>query len=230
MSAIVETAAARTLVKRLERAGIADSDNESTADWLATLAAYEQVMAKEIRMATFTLSNVNIRQPVTEEDADVVAYARLAEAIAAFDAHGALAREMIAWLTCWLDIIEALPAEAGVEAHKRSQRYLAYRYGKLPLLPPLAKRQPHHWPFSMTLQGHEQEGWRVAVTCRQAWRILTPAQQEQAIADFGPFYDPHTLDNPLWAAHYPAAEQRALDQRASALGVDPRPRAVAKGR
>lgn len=230
MTALVEPAAARTLVNRLQRAGLADTDNESTADWLATLTSYEHTMAKELRMATFALVSQQPRETVTEEDADAAAYERLAEAVAAFDAHGALARDMIAWLDRWLDIIEALPVEAGVEAHRRGQRYLSYRYGRLPLLPPLHKRQAHHWPWTVTLQGHEQAGWRLAVECRTAWRILAPRQQLQAVADFGPFHDPDTLDNPLWMAHYPDREQHALDQRASALGVDPRPVAVAKRR
>ena len=226
MSAVMETPAARTLVKRLERAGLADTDNASTAAWIDTLHAYEQVMAKEIRMVSFRLTSQAPEETVTEEAADAAAYERLAAAVAAFDAHGAVAREMIAWLGRWLDIIAALPAEAGVEAHKRGQRYLAYRYGKLPLLPPVAKRQPHHWPFAVTLQGHEQAGWRLAVECRTAWRVLTPAQQLQAVADFGAFTDDNRSDNPLWSAHFPADELHALDQRASALGVDPRARAT----
>lgn len=228
MTGVIETPAARTLVKRLERAGLGDTDHESTAAWIETLHAYEQVMNREMRMATFALTSQRPRETVTEDEADAAAYERLAVAVAAFDAHGATAREMIAWLGRWLDIIAALPAEAGVEAHKRGQRYLAYRYGRLPLLPPLSKRQAHHWPWTMTLQAHEQAGWRLAVACRTAWRVLTPAQQLQAVSDWGPFTDENRSDNPLWAGHFPAAELRALDRRAGALGVDPRPRAVAK--
>ncbi|MGN6759454.1 MAG: hypothetical protein ACTHMJ_24050 [Thermomicrobiales bacterium] len=228
MTAVMETPAARTLVKRLERAGVADTDNESTAAWIDTLHAYEQVMAKEVRMVSFRLTSQAPEETITEEAVDAAAYERLAAAVAAFDAHGTTAREMIGWLGRWLDIIAALPADAGVEAHKRGQRYLSYRYGKLPLLPPLAKRQAHHWPFAVTLQGHEQAGWRLAVECRTAWRVLTPAQQIQAVADWGAFTDDDRTDRPLWRNHYPADEQHALDQRASALGVDPRPRAVAR--
>lgn len=231
MTAIVPPAAARTLVKRLNRAGLGDyseAERAETEAWIATLISYERVMAKEIRMATFALTSQQPRESISEEAADAATYERLVQAVAAFDAHGAVAREMIAWLARWLDIIEALPVEAGVEAHRRGQRYLQYRYGKLPLLPPLSKRQAHHWPWTKTLQGHEQHGWRLAVECRSWYRLLPPAQQERAAGDFGAFTDEYRSDNPLYRNHYPEAEQAALDQRASTLGVDPLPRALAK--
>src|SRR5690348_1305178 len=108
MTAVMETPAARTLAKRLERAGVAETDNESTAAWIDTLHAYEQVMAKEVRMVSSRLTSQAPEETSTEEAVGAAAYERLAAAVAAFDANGTTAREMIAWLGRWLDIIAAL--------------------------------------------------------------------------------------------------------------------------
>lgn len=211
-----ESAAARTLARRLDRAGMAQDFGQGDTDWLATLASYEEVVNKGLRMATFLLTD-ELVQHGAQETADERAYRALAESVAAFDAHGAVAAAMIAKLGAVLDRIEALPLDDAAGQIALAGRYLACRYGPLP-----TPRPPGAWPWRDSLRGWHMAGWGVAIVCRQAYRILGREQRGQAVEDFGPFTDADNSDNPLWSCHFPATEELALDDRAARLGIDVR--------
>lgn len=223
-ASVPESAAARTLAKRLERAGMAQDFGQADEDWLATLAAYEETVNRSLRMSTFLLDD-ELALPGAQDTADDRAYARLATAVADWQAHGAIGRAMITRLSTLLDRIEALPVEDAAGWTTGVSRYLGLRYGPLPRpLPPGA------WPWSHYLRAWHIEGWGSAIVCRQLYRLLSPHQREAAVGDFGRFVDADGNDGPLWLLGWPQREEDALDRRAAALGCDPRGRELIEHR
>lgn len=193
---------ALTIARRLDRAGYDDRDNAGTADWVASLHVYEGLMATATRMATYKQRSIDADGAIRTPDDQ--ALDELAARVAALDAHGDRMRRAVAYLETLLDKYEALPATAEGELAARpvATRYRAWRRGDGPT----------------TLHALVVECWRLAMRCREAYRVLSPAGQADAVASFGAFRDA-TGDAPLLYGHTPQRAIEALDRRAARLGV-----------
>lgn len=193
------------LANWLSGAGLADTDNTSTIYWLAQLQHYEELMATATRKSTFKQRAIDADGVVRTPDDQ--ALAELAARVAALDAHGQRMARAVAFLDALLDRYEALPATAEGELASRpiAARYRAYR------------RQQADGPAT-NLHALQVECWRLAVRCREGFRILTPAGQADAVASFGVFRDANG-DAPLLLGHTPQRAIEALDARATRLGV-----------
>ncbi len=193
---------ALALMRRLDRAGLADTDNQSTADYLATLATLEDLMATATRKATFKQRSIDADGVVRGPDDQ--ALAELAARVADLDAHAARMRRAVTYLDGLLSAHEALPATAEGELASRplAARYRAYRRGDAPT----------------TLHSLVVECWRLAVRVRESYRVLSEAGKADAVAAWGPFCDANG-DAPLLYGHAPQREIETLDKRAARLGV-----------
>jgi hypothetical protein len=215
-ASVQESGAARTLAKRLERAGLVQDFGQADSDWLATLAAYEEACNRSLRMATFLVDDEQAL-PYAQDVADDRTYARLAGAVADWQAHGNIGRAMITCLNALLDRLEALTHDETAAWATGIARYVGLRYGPLPRpLPPGA------WPWSHTLRAWHIEGHGSAIVCRQIYGIMSPNQRNQAVSDFGLFKDADNNDHPLWLMGWPQKEEDRLDLRAAKLGIDVR--------
>lgn len=205
-----EPAAAITIRRRLERAGLGDADNQTMAAWIHDLRLYEGIMATETRRLTFSLARTVDRDGVVREGdaaADDATLAELGRRVAALDAHGARIGKAVAHLNALLDRYEALGTDPATtaESEELRRRYIGRRVrtGDGP---------------TVTLRDLIAEGWRLAVLCREGYRLLREAGKRDAVAAWGQFQDA-SGDGPLWTGHVPQAEVDDLDRRAARLGV-----------
>ena len=201
---------ALTLARRLDRAGYADTDHASTAEWLAALHTYEALMATATRRATFKADRrVDSDGVVLTGEAALadLALAELATRMAAFAALGQRVQAAVTYLDGLLDQYAALPTDPGTldQAEALQRRYIGRRV------------RVQDGP-AVTLADLIAEGWRLAVRCREGYRVLNADGQRAAVEAWGPFRDA-SGDGPLWHTVMPQTAILALDARAARLGV-----------
>jgi hypothetical protein len=212
-------AAATTIARRLDRAGLVDTDHAATAAWLHDLALYERQVDKERCMALYVgaARTVDVDGVVTR-DPDLAADAALVDCLgdlAAWSAHAAVARAMIALLDSALTAIDAIPVADLAPWVRAGGLWLRLRQGAGAVrpLPPVTPWRD--WRWDMSLKAHDLDGYRRhMVVCRQRYRLLAPPGR-RAVAE------EHGIRDDLDILHrlYPVAERDALDERAKVLGV-----------
>lgn len=216
-------AAALTIARRLDRAGLADTDNAATAAWLHDLALYESLIDSERRMALYIGAARVVDRETGEvtHDADRAADAALRDAMGdleAWRAHAGECRAMVAWLDAALTTIAAIPV-VDLGAYQRACGLwcrLRHGDGKRPAVRPLPPSAPwRDWSWPVALAWHQTDGYiRYLPLCRQRWRLLAAPGRRAVLEEFGIASD---LD--LLHKVYPVAERDALDERANTLGV-----------
>lgn len=215
---VADTAAARTIARRLGRVGLADSDNQTTAAWINDLALYEALQAKEQRVALYlTAGRVIDRETgevtIDQDAIDEAAWSAFVAALAPWRAHADEGRAMLNFLDNMLRAIAALPVEDEVRFTHHAGIWIGLRHG--PVKRPLPPSVKWRWPHSFADQEHE--GFRHAIACRQRYRILAEPAKRAAIEAFG-LVERAQID-PLWHGIWPTTERDELDQAADAAGV-----------
>lgn len=215
-------AAATTIARRLDRAGLADSGNDATAAWLHDLSLYQEIIDKERRMALFLAAGRRVDgDGLVTVDEDAVAEAAWRSFLgdlAAWQAHACEAREMIATLDHELTAMEKIGIERWVPWQRAVGAYLKARYHATSVRPLPPGWGAWRWDHSLAT-------WRTLayrdhlLPVRRSYLLLTPASKRAARDEFGIAEIADIL-----ATVFPVDELHALDRRAALLHVDTRVR------
>jgi len=216
---LADTAAARTIARRLDRLGIADTDNDSTAAWVHDLELYEALMEKEQRMALYVGQTRRVDRETGEvthghdDDLAEAAWRAFVTDLGLWRAHAEQAGRILAMLDGALDALAATPHDDPTRWARSCGYWSSIRHGPFPRpLPPVA-------PWSQFSGGtsyrqHMDQGWLLMIVVRDRYRPLTKESKRAARQEFG-------IGEPQDIYHViaPLAQRDALDQRAQSLSV-----------
>lgn len=217
-----DIAAARTIARRLDRLGMADTDNDSTAAWIHDLELYEALMEQEQRMALYLGATRRVDRETGEvthghpDDLAEAAWRAFATDLALWREHAAMGARILTMLDGALDALAALPHDDPTRWARSCGLWIGMRHG--PLKRPLPPVMPWKtWVWGGSYRDWLHQGWRHATVCRQRYRALTKESRRAAIAEFG--LEERGQVDPLWHGIWPVAAQDALDRRAQELHV-----------
>lgn len=219
---LADTAAARTIARRLDRLGMADTDNASTQAWVNDLQLYEALMEKEARVALYVGQTRRVDTETGEvthghpDDLAEAAWRAFATDLALWREHAEEAGRILTMLDGALDHMALLTIDEPSRWTRVCGLWIGMRHG--PLKRPLPPGAPWNgWVWQGSYRDWLHQGWRHATVCRQRYRALTKESKRAAIAEFG--LEERGQVDPLWHGIWPIAQQDALDRRAQELHV-----------